>query len=259
MAAPVIMVHGAFCGDWTFETFEAPFRAAGHPVSRPSLRGHGSAESASAVVGVSMLDYAADIAELCLRQPEPPFLVGHSMGGLVSLLAARRAPVAGLVLLAPSPPWGVAGWSLEEGVTAFGLHLLGPFWSQAVHPDRNLMLRYSLDRLPPGARKPILEQLRPESGRALWETLNWWLDPMMTTSLGGGLFQTQQVAAPALILVGEKDVVHPPATARLTAERISADLEVLPGMSHWLPGEPGWREVAARALGWIQAQAQLAA
>lgn len=249
MAAPVIMVHGAFCGDWTFETFKAPFLAAGHAVAHPALRGHGRGDEASAVVGVSMLDYAADIAELCRRQPEPPFLVGHSMGGLVSLLAARRAPVAGLVLLAPSPPWGVAGWSLEEGVTAFGLHLLGPFWSQAVTPDRNLMLRYSLDRLPAGARRPILERLRAESGRALWETLNWWLDPMMTTSLGG------QAAAPTLVMVGARDVVHPPATARQTADRIGAQLEVLPEMSHWLPGEPGWDKVAGRTLAWMQAQA----
>lgn len=249
MAAPVIMVHGAFCGDWTFKAFEAPFIAAGHAVHRPALRGHGAGEAPAAVVGVSMLDYAADIAELCRNQAEPPVLVGHSMGGLVSLLAARRAPVAGLVLLAPSPPWGVAGWSLEEGVTAFGLHLMGPFWSQAVTPDRNLMLRYSLDRLGPGARRPILERLCPESGRALWETLNWWLDPMMTTSLGG------QATAPALVMVGEKDVVHPPATARLTASRIGAELEVQPQMSHWLPGEPGWEAVAGRALTWIQARA----
>ena len=249
MAAPIIMVHGAFCGDWTFETFQAPFVAAGHTVLRPALRGHGPEDPAEAVIGVSMLDYAADIAELCGQQSEPPFLVGHSLGGLVCLLAARRAPVAGLVLLAPSPPWGVTGWSLEEGVTAFGLHMLGPFWSQAVTPDRNLMLRYSLDRLPPGARRPILEQLRPESGRALWETLNWWLDPMMTTSLGG------QAPAPTLILVGERDVVHPPATARTIAERTGAELRILPGMSHWLPGEPGWRGVADQALEWMAAKA----
>ncbi len=246
MAAPVIMVHGAFCGDWTFEAFQAPFIAAGHAVTCPALRGHGGSHATGAVVGVSMLDYAADIATLCRSQAEPPVLVGHSLGGLVSLLAAGRAPVAGLVLLAPSPPWGVAGWSLEEGVTALGLHMLGPFWSQAVAPDKTLMLRYSLDQLPAGARRPILERLRPESGRALWETLNWWLDPMMTTSLG------VQIQAPALVMVGDRDLVHPPATARLTASRIGADLKIIPGMSHWLPGEPGWEVVAQQALDWIR-------
>ena len=30
MATPVIMVHGAFCGGWTFDTFRRPFEAAGH-------------------------------------------------------------------------------------------------------------------------------------------------------------------------------------------------------------------------------------
>lgn len=247
MAAPVIMVHGAFCGGWTFDAFRRPFEAAGHKVLAPDLRGHGTGEGLQAVVGLSMLDYAHDIADLAAAQDEPPVLLGHSMGGLVALLAARRTPVAALILLAPSPPWGVAGWSLEEGVTAFGLHLLGPFWAQAVVPDRSIMLRYSLDRMPAGARRPILERLTPESGRALWETLNWWLDPMMTTSLGSG-----PPAAPALLMVGEKDVVHPPATARQTAERIGAEHRVLPGMSHWLPGEPGWDAVAGRALAWLQ-------
>ena len=34
MRAPVIMVHGAFCGGWTFDVFRAPFEAAGHAASR---------------------------------------------------------------------------------------------------------------------------------------------------------------------------------------------------------------------------------
>ncbi|HJV41009.1 MAG TPA: alpha/beta hydrolase, partial [Caulobacter sp.] len=35
MRAPVIMVHGAFCGGWTFDAFRAPFEAAGHEVTTP--------------------------------------------------------------------------------------------------------------------------------------------------------------------------------------------------------------------------------
>ena len=110
----IVMVHGAFCGGWTFERFRAPFEAVGLEVIAPDLRGHGPEERAEAVIGVSMADYAADIAHLCAGLPEPPVLLGHSMGGLVAQLAARKARVQALVLLAPSPPWGVAASSLEE-------------------------------------------------------------------------------------------------------------------------------------------------
>lgn len=240
------MVHGAFCGGWTFERFRAPFEAAGHPVLTPDLRGHAADDRASAVTGLSMTDYAKDIAALCAQQSEPAILVGHSMGGLVAQLAARRAPVRAVVLLAPSPPWGVTGSSMEEAVTAFGLHVLGPFWAQPVAPDNTLMRTFSLDRLPKAEREAAVSRLRSESGRALWETLNWWMDPFMTTSIGAGPLE-----APSLVLVGARDVVHPPATARMIAERLGAACRELPKMSHWLPGETGWELVAESALAWL--------
>ena len=244
--APIVMVHGAFCGGWTFEHFRGPFEAAGHAVHAADLRGHAPGDGPNAVTGLSMTDYADDIAALCASLPEPPVLIGHSMGGLVAQLAAREARIRALVLLAPSPPWGVSGSSMEEAVTAFGLHLLGPFWMQAVTPDRTLMRTYSLDRMPREERSATLDRLRTESGRALGETLNWWLDPFMTTSLGSG-----PIDAPGLVLVGARDVVHPPATARQIAGRLGAECREIPEMSHWLPGEPGWEGVADAVLDWL--------
>ena len=103
------------------------------------------ATPASAVVGVSMSDYAADIAKLCDGLPEPPVLLGHSMGGLVAQLAARRAEIRALVLLAPSPPWGVVGSSLEEAATAFGVQIAGPLLVRRAgarpRPDAHLQPR----------------------------------------------------------------------------------------------------------------------
>lgn len=242
----IVMVHGAFCGGWAFDAFRAPFEAAGFETIAPDLRGHGPADPPGAVTGVSMRDYAADIAGLCAALPRPPVLLGHSMGGLVAQMAARRAPVAALVLLAPSPPWGVAASSLEEAATAFGVQLLGPFSSGAMTPDRGLMRAYSLDRLAKPEREAAVARLKPESAQAVRETLNWWLDPFMTTSLGPG-----PIGVPALVLSGERDVVHSPATCAAVAERVGAEFRVLPGMSHWLLGEPGWETVADAVLGWM--------
>ena len=249
MPAPIIMTHGAFCGGWVFENFRKPFEAAGHTVLTPDLRGHGPNDGSESVVGVSMTDYARDIAELCAAQTQPAILIGHSLGGLVAALAARKTRLRAVVLLAPSAPWGVASSSMEEAVTAFGLHMLGPFWAQGVAPDRSLMRHYSLDRMSKEDQEAAVARLRPESGRALWEALNWWLDPFMTTSVGVG-----PLDAPCLVMAGQRDVVHPPSTVRQTATRLGGTYREMPGMSHWLPGEPGWEDVAAAALEWLAEQ-----
>ena len=254
LKSPVIMVHGAFCGGWAFDAFRRPFEAAGHVCLAPDLRGHGADEPTSAVAGVSMADFAEDVAALVRAQPEPPVLIGHSLGGLVAQLAATRAPVRALILLAPSAPWGVQGGSLEEAISAVSLYALGPFWALPIDPDYGLAARYSLDQMDKDARKAIFARMKPESGRALWETLNWWLDPFMTTSAA-----RDKVAAPVLALAGEKDLIHPPATVRQTAERLGGKARVMPGMSHWLLSEPGWETAANTCLDWLATEVMVSA
>jgi len=195
-----------------------------------------------------MTDYAAAIAKVIDAQESPPVLIGHSLGGLVAQLAAARARVAGLILLAPSAPWGVTGSSPEEAASAVGLYALGPLWAMsAVDPSKDLARRYLVDRLPREGRKWVYERLRPESGRALFETLNWWLDPFAST-----LVPPHSVGAPVLGIAGGSDAIHPVATVRATVSRLGGNLSVAKGASHWLPGEPGWQEVAEECLDWIE-------
>jgi pimeloyl-ACP methyl ester carboxylesterase len=240
------MVHGAFCGGWVFERFRAPFEAAGHMVLTPDLRGHGAADPPSAVLGASMADYARDIAELARLQATPPVLVGHSMGGLVAAMAAAKVKIAALVLLAPSPPWGIAGGSLEEAGSAVALYALGPFWAQAIEPDRLVAKLYSLDRMIAEEGREVARRMRPESGRAMFETLNWWLDPFMTTRVPQG-----SVTVPVFAGVGERDLINPPSTVRQTASKFGVQPRLFSGMSHWLVGEPGWEGVASACLAWL--------
>ena len=253
MPRTLVMVHGAFCGSWVFEDFRTPFEAAGLRVEAPDLRGHGPGDRPGDVAGLSMADYAADVSGLCreaeMRDGVPPVLLGHSMGGLVAQMAARRTPVSALVLLAPSAPWGVFGSSLEEAVTAAALPLVAPTPFSPVEPDRRLLRAFSLDRLSRDAQEAAVRRARPESARAILETLTWWLDPLMTTRTGD-----RPLEAPSLALAGGRDRVHPPATVRAVAERLGADYREMAGMSHWLPAEPGWEGVAELVLSWLSAR-----
>jgi len=250
LKTPVIMVHGAFCGGWAFDEFRAPFEDAGHQVVAPDLPGHAAHEKGRGVAGLSMTDYVRMIVALIKSQARPPILIGHSLGGLVAQMAAARAEIAGLILLAPSAPWGVALSSPEEALSAFSLYALGPFWSQAVDPDRAAARLYLLNRLPPQALRETYARLVPESGRALFEALNWWFDPFATT-----LVSAAKVRAPVLGVAGENDVIHPPATVRATTERLGGRMIIAPGASHWLPAEPGWEVTAEACLNWIDGPA----
>jgi pimeloyl-ACP methyl ester carboxylesterase len=246
------MIHGAFCGGWIFDQFRQPFEAAGHTVLALDLPGHQPKARPGAVTGVSMSDYARAVSQACAALDEPPILIGHSMGGLVAQLAAAKTPLKALVLLAPSAPWGVTGVTVEEAVSAVSLYALGPYWTMAIDPDYPSARHYSFDRLSAAERKAAFAKMTPESGRALWETLNWWLDPFATTLVSAGA-----IRAPVLAIAGGKDAVHPPATVRQTAARLGGEVKVFDEMSHWLPGEPGWEKVAAATLDWLSTLAAL--
>lgn len=72
---------------------------------------------------------AADVAAFAATLGAPPVVVGHDAGGLIALEAARRAPLAGVVWLAPIGPrprrlsrllgtWRVAAAVLTGGALA---------------------------------------------------------------------------------------------------------------------------------------------
>ncbi len=254
MPAPIVMVHGAFCGGWAFEAFKAPFEEAGHAVIAPDLPGHAPGSRAEAVLGLSVGDYAKAIAKIIGECEEPPVVIGHSLGGLVAQLAAVQAPIQGLVLLAPSGPWGESSGTMEDAAVAIGLMSLGAPWFQTLPPDQGLSASYGLDRLSSADRASVFARMVPESGRALFETFNWWLDPFMATRV-----QPAAIDAPALVIAGDRDRIHGQSSVQATAARLGAEFRTMPGMSHWLIGEPGWRDVAEICLAWMESSRRQAA
>ena len=245
----VIMIHGGFCGPWAWDDFAARFREAGYTVETPALRHHDGGKPPQALATTSLSDYAADLEKQIAALKTPPILVGHSLGGLLAQMLAARTDIAAAVLLAPSAPWGVPPSTLFEIGAAQGLMLRVGVWSMILEPVFDIAVTHSLDRFPKEQRREIFEKFVPESGRVAFEILHWGLDMARSSEV-----DVRKINCPLLFLTGDNDRISPPGTVQRTAAlyKDRAQFEIVPDMSHWLIGEPGWEQVCDRCLTWLE-------
>lgn len=253
VSTPIVFVHGAFCGGWAFDDFRQAFEAAGYETHAPNLPHHERGADLEQLALCGVKEYAHAVTTYVRNFNTPPVLVGHSLGGLVAQMTAMHADVAGLVVLAPSPPWGVPPTTLDEHSHQFGLTLLGDYWRRPVPPDYRVARTTTLDRLTRDDARRAFARFVPESGRAIREAVQWWADHSMASQA-----PVYRIKAPVLALAGGKDRVNPPSTVRRIVARFpgtQAHFHEFSEMSHWLIGEPEAAEVARLTLQWLEARA----
>jgi pimeloyl-ACP methyl ester carboxylesterase len=104
----VVLVHGAGDRSGTFRPLLP--HLTGLRVVTYDRRGYG--RSLAAAPPTSLTDHARDLLAIVIAQPEPPVVVGHSVGGTVALLAATLEPGAfpAVGVWEPAFPW-VDWWS----------------------------------------------------------------------------------------------------------------------------------------------------
>lgn len=112
---PIILVHGAWSGSWSWRAVADILRARGYEVYAPTLSG--LAERAHiAPEHINLSSHVADIAGLMrFENLENVLIVGHSYGGMVITGAADReiARIAGMVYVdAFVPDSGQSLWDL---------------------------------------------------------------------------------------------------------------------------------------------------
>ena len=152
-------------------------------------RGHGESGRVRGGAGYHMDQFADDLQRLAAAQPQPPILVGASMGGLLGIVLAgevRPAPFRALVLVDITPRWETAG---VERILAF----------MQAHPDGFADYAEAAEQiaayLPQRRERKSEEQLRPLLREGADGRLRWHWDPAL---LAGDLVQESERYQPLL-------------------------------------------------------------
>lgn len=239
---PLLFVHGAYTAAWCWDEHFLPYFAQlGYTCYAVSLSGHGDSRRGGYLDGFSIANYVDDVAAVVENLPEPPALIGHSMGGMVVQKYLEQACVPAAVLLCSVPPQGLMGSALGLMMSKPGLlsdlnRILG---GGQPHPES---LREALFHQPIDADILLryYHRCQPESHRAIWD---------MTLF---NLPHTGRMNKPPLLVMGaEHDHLIPPAQVRMTGTTYDVEPIILPGMGHGVMLESGWRLPADTIADWL--------
>jgi pyruvate dehydrogenase E2 component (dihydrolipoamide acetyltransferase) len=223
---PMLLIHG-FGGDLNNWLFNHEALAAERTVYALDLPGHG--ESAKDVGDGSLATLAAAvIGFMDAVGVEAAHLVGHSMGGAVSMAVAQAAParVTSLTLIASAALGDeINGAYIDGFVGANDRRALKPVLSQ-LFSDAGLVTRQLID--------DMLKYKRLEGVDAALRTLSGTLfahgrQATRLASVAAG------VGKPVLVIWGENDQIIPAAHAHAAGK--DALVEVLAGQGHMVQME----------------------
>ena len=245
----VAMAHGVSEHSGRYAWTGEQLAARGYALFALDHRGHGRSEGARAVIdrvdnAVSDLGELVAIAGDAARDHEKPFLLGHSMGGFLSLAFAtrRQAEIRGLILSAPvavleaaSPVQRIAGHVLSAVAPKLGVF---PIDSSTVSRDPEVVRDYDADPLNHHGKLPArtVHEMAQEIGRF----------PQTVPS----------ITVPLLVQVGTGDELVPPRSSELVYEWVSSDDKTIKrydGLYHEILNEPERDAVVADTLAWLDA------
>jgi alpha-beta hydrolase superfamily lysophospholipase len=244
-----LIVHGLAEHSGRYERTGGLFADAGIDCHAFDLRGHGGSGGTRGDIE-RWSDYLDDV-ELALgkiRRSEPALpllLLGHSMGGLISLdYATAGRPAPDLLVLA-SP--------------ALGDRL--PAWQHAMAP---ILSRVSPRAVVPNAWRSEVLSRDPEVWRAIES------DPLMLTGatmrIGAGGFAAQKrvneaierLSIPTYVVHGGDDRFVPPEVSEPLEHLPVVTRVVVPGLRHETLNEPEGPQVVAGIVAWLRERVTVA-
>jgi non-heme chloroperoxidase len=257
---PVVFVHGLWLMPSSWDRWAKLFEEAGFTALTPGWPDDpDTVEEANRFprrMAGKTIGQIADHFDVIIRDLKiKPAVIGHSFGGLLAQILAGRSLCAVTVAIDPAP---------SRGVLPLPISSLKSAWPVLHNPaNRNRAVPLTLDQFRYGFANAVDEKEAtelyekyavPGSGAPLFEAasanLNPWTEARVDIDNPG--------RGPLLIISGERDNTVPHSVAHAAFEQQKhnnmgvTEFEEVPGRGHSLTIDHGWREVADRALAFVQ-------
>ena len=240
---PILLIHGAWHGAWCWEgNYLNYFAEAGHETWALDLRGHGDSLNTKSLRLTTIGDYIKDVSTVIAQMPEPPIVIGHSMGGFICQhLMNEDVAVKGFGLLASLPHYGVAGAKLKvHPLKAFLSNITWSLYGMVSNPEyaKYMFLEPDADKK---TTDKLINNLGDEAYFALLGMLGFALpkEPKNLTQLK------------RCMVAGGADTVVAVEHQEKLAERLGIKPHIIPGEPHNLMMSKNWEASAKIFHDWI--------
>lgn len=258
---PILLIHGLWMTPASWDTWASRFRDLGRDVIVPGWPGVDDRtvteirHDPSPLRGVGLERIVEHYEHVIRGLGQPPVIMGHSFGGLVTQLLADRGVGAAYVGIAAAATAGLHTTPFSTFRTAFPI-IANPFGRNGASPISKGHFHFTFCN----------DLSRAESDR-LWEesAVNSTNRVMFEEVSSAGNEKTgvtrvdyaRADRAPLLLITGALDHVTPPAIGRGALAKYTAtgspaivELREYPGRTHRLLSQTGWEEIADAALAW---------
>jgi pimeloyl-ACP methyl ester carboxylesterase len=240
---PLLFIHGAMHGAWCWDVhFLDYFAQQGYAAHAVNLRGHGNSEGRDRLRWTRTADFVEDVENAVRQLPNPPFLVGHSLGGFIIQKYLEDHDLPGAVLLSSAPSAGFLPVTIRVARRR-----------PLVFAKANLTFSlFPLIATPQLAREAFFSEDVPEQ-----QLLEYWKQ-MQDDSFRAFLDMVAldlpkpvRVKTRLLVLGVARDNMIAPGEIEATARAYNTQAVIIPDVAHNSMLDPRWQKVAERILAWL--------
>jgi len=253
----IVFVHGLWIHASSWQPWMDFFKQQGYETLNPGWPGDSATvaecrANPQAIANRGVKEIADSYAKVIESLPEPPIVIGHSFGGLITQILVGRGIAAAGIAIDPAPMKGV--WQLPLSALKASLPLLGnPFNFKKAKSLTFGQFNYGFANAVPEkeARELYDRWTIPAPCRPLFQAA-------LATVAGSEtkVDTANTVRGPLLITGGEKDNIAPPVLGKASMKKYSSsvvtDFKLFEGRGHSLIVDHGWKEVAEYAFGWLK-------